>query len=237
MRRALSWGLLALLLSIAAAWWWLDANLDRMVRDALVDHGSRMLQAPVSVDAVSIRLRDGEGEIRGLVIGNPAGFKTPYALKVQRIEIGIDVRSLLGEVVTIRRVTVLAPAVIYERNDHRTNFDVLQANLARQAPAAAQRPAPGEARKLIVGEFSLRGARAQGSIGAMAGNTLSVRLPDIELHDIGKAQGGATPAELGQVVVRAMLQKLTPAIGFDGVGHSLGRALDKAGAAIKGLFK
>ena len=83
----------------------------------------------------------------------------------------------------------------------------------------------------------MRDAKAQASAAFMNGKTVAVPLPDIALHNLGKAKGGITPGELGQEITSALKAKLATAVSFDRLLKSGGEALDKAGAKIKGLFK
>ncbi|MFZ9440988.1 MAG: hypothetical protein ACO260_11925 [Hylemonella sp.] len=78
--------LLVLLAALAAAMWWLRGNLDGLIKDAIVRYGSEMTQAEVQVGSVELHIKQGQAVIRNLKIGNPAGFKTPYALEVGEIE-------------------------------------------------------------------------------------------------------------------------------------------------------
>jgi hypothetical protein len=71
----------------------------------------------------------------------------------------------------------------------------------------------------------------------MGGKTISIALPDIVLKNVGKAQGGITPAELGQEIASAMRAKLSVAGNFERLKKSAGTSLDKAGNVILGLFK
>mgnify|MGYP001560183164 CR=1 FL=1 len=226
--------LLLLVALIGGALFWLSGNIDGLLKDAIETYGSAMTQARVSVGAVKIAPADGKGTISNLVIGNPAGFKTAHALKVARIDIEIDIASVAKDVMLIRNITVLAPDVIYEKGDAMTNFDAIQKNIA-----AYLGPGDGkkEHRKLIVEQLSIRDAKAQASAAFMNGKTVSVPLPDITLKNIGRAKGGITPGELGQEVAGALKAKLTGAVSFDRLMKSAGEALDKAGSAIKGLFK
>lgn len=79
--------------------------------------------------------------------------------------------------------------------------------------------------------------QAQASAAFMNGKTVSVPLPDITMKNIGRAKGGITPGELGREVAGALKAKLSGAVSFDRLMKSGGAALDKAGSAIKGLFK
>lgn len=225
---------LVILVGVVAAFFWLRGSLDGLVRDAIEKYGSEMTQARVQVASVEIKPTDGAGEIRGLVIANPAGFKTPHAFTADRIEVAVDLGTLAKDVVVIKKIAVLAPLVVYEKADSQTNFDAIQKNIAQSLGPSKQ---TSGGKKLIVEEFTVRGARAEASAPFLAGKTVAVNLPDIVLRDIGKAKGGVTPGELGQEISRAITQKLVPAISFDKMVKSVGDGLDKAGEAIKGLFK
>ena len=108
MKRAVAAFAVVALIAGAAAYW-LAENLDGLVKEAIVSQGSAMTQAKVSVGAVRIAPADGRGTIDDLVIGNPAGFKTAHALRVARIELDIDLGSLAGDAVVIRRIAVQSP--------------------------------------------------------------------------------------------------------------------------------
>jgi uncharacterized protein involved in outer membrane biogenesis len=168
------------------------------------------------------------------LVGNPAGFKTPFAVKVDTIELEVDVASLTKEVVLVKKIAVVAPEVIYEKGDAMTNFDAIQANIATYLGPSTN---SGPGKKLIVQELTIRSAKAQASAAFMDGKTVSVPLPDITLRDLGKAKGGITPGELGLEITNALEKRLTSAVSFDKLLNSMGNALDKAGDAIKGIFK
>jgi hypothetical protein len=216
----------AILVTVIGAVFWLRGNLDGLVKNAIQDYGTAMTQATVSVGAVQIQPTDGRG--------NPKGYKTPHALKVGEIEVAIDIASVAKDVVVIRKIAIVAPDVIYEKGEVMTNFDAIQKHIAEYL-------GPGEkkegGKKLIVEELTIRNAKAQASAAFMDGKTVTVALPDITLRDIGKAKGGVTPAELGNEIAKAIKGKLSAAVSFDALAKSAGKALDKAGSAIKGLFK
>lgn len=225
-----------LLLALAAgALFWLRGNLDGLIEAAIETQGGAMTQAKVSVDRVEIRPADGTGAIRGLTIGNPQGFATAHALKVAEIEVAIDLASVTGDVVTIRRIAIKAPDIIYEQGETMTNFDALQKNIAARLGPGGSKKSGGK--KLIVEEFTLRGAKAQASAAFMQGQTAAVPLPDIVLRDIGKARGGVTPEELGAEIARILKTRLAAGVSFDALAKGAGGVLDKTGATLKGLFK
>jgi hypothetical protein len=218
---------------IAGGAYWLHGNLDGLVQAAIGKYGSAMTKATVKVESVKITALNGHGVVKGLLVGNPAGFKTPYAVKAGSIELEVDVASLTKEVVLIKKIVVLAPEVIYEKGDSMTNFDAIQSNIAAYLGPSTG----GPGKKLIVQEFTIRGAKAQASAAFMNGQTMTVALPDIVLRDLGKAKGGLTPGELGLEITNAVEKRLMSVINFDKLARSVTGALERAGNAIKGLFK
>lgn len=234
MKKALITIVTLILLLIVGGAFWLRGNLDGLVQSAIAKYGSAMTGATVKVAGVNIKTTDGQGTLTGLLVGNPAGFKTPFAVKVDTIELEVDVASLTKEVVLVKKIAVVAPEVIYEKGDAMTNFDAIQANIATYLGPSTN---SGPGKKLIVQELTIRSAKAQASAAFMDGKTVSVPLPDITLRDLGKAKGGITPGELGLEITNALEKRLTSAVSFDKLLNSMGNALDKAGDAIKGIFK
>lgn len=240
MNRKLLWALGAMLLAVAAALVWLHNNLDERVKAAIEQYGSQACGAAVRLDQVAIAAADGRGVLRGLSIGNPQGFQTAHALQVSVVDLAVDLSTLASDVVVVHNVELETPDVIYEKGRGGTNFDALQANVQQfvgaDGASSAQRSAK-PAKRLIVEHFAIHGTRAQASAAFMQGKTVAFKLPDIDLKDIGKAEGGITPAQLGTIVMRALNQKVRAAVSIDALTQSASDGVGKAGDALKHLFK
>lgn len=236
-------GLAVVLMVIAGAIYWLHGNLDGLVRDAIAKYGSEMTQAKVSVDGVKITMADGQGIISGLTIGNPKGFKTAYAFKVKEFTVAIDPASITGDVVTVKKIAIIAPHIIYEKGDAMTNFDAIQKNITDYIGPSDNKKSSG-GKKLIVEELTIRGAKAEASAAFLANKSVEVDLPDLTLRNLGKAKGGVTPGELGQEIAGALKKQLTGSINFDKLGKALqekakgvvGNAAGDAIGKVKNLF-
>ncbi|MFZ3087802.1 MAG: hypothetical protein WA123_07030 [Methylotenera sp.] len=228
---------LVLLAIIAGALFWLRSNLDGLVRSAMVKYGSEMTQAKVSVGNAKINAVDGEGVISNFIIGNTNGFKTPYAFKVQEFSVVIDPASLTSDVILIKKITIIAPDIIYEKGKVVTNFDAIQKNIADYLGPSDDTASGGK--KLIVDKLVIRKARAQAAAAFMEGEMVAFDLPDLTMRNLGKAKGGITPGELGQAVASALKKQLIGAISFDKLGNAAKAAAGTAGGAvdkIKNLF-
>ena len=228
-------GVLVVLAAVGAGIgiWWLSNNVDRLVKNAIEDYGSRMVGAKVAVQSVELRA-SGEGIVKGLFIGNPKGFLTSHLARIDQFDMAIDLASLAGDVIHIRHINIVTPNLIYERGDTLTNVDAIQRNINTYiGPSKSQ----GSSRKLIVDLLTIRHARAQASAAFMSGKTVEVSLPDVTLRDIGKAKGGVTPAELGQIIAGALEKQLSAKISFENLRKQFSGAIDSGVKAIKGLFK
>ncbi len=229
--------LLLLAVLVAAALFWLSRNMDSLVKQGIERYGSAMTQAQVSVGAVNISPSDGKGSLRDLSVGNPAGFKTTHALKAALVEIEIDVSTLTKDVLVIRRIVIEAPDVIYEKGATLTNFEAIAQHIASSVSSTQAKSDKAGGKRFIVEHLSVHNAKAQASAAFMNGKTMALTLPDIDLKNLGRAQGGLRADELAGAVVAALRAKLSMAANFDNLLKSSGEALDQLGSTVKGLFK
>lgn len=223
---------------IAGALYWLRNNLDGLVRDAIETYGSEMTKANVSVGSVSIDIANGECIIRNFVVGNPQGFRSPHAFKVDELQLVLDPRTIADDVILVKKILIQSPEVIYEKGERMTNFDAIQENI-NEYLGPSEQASSDEGKKLIVDEFKMRGAKVQASAPFIAGDPVMADLPDLNMRNLGKAEGGLTAGELGQRIASAMQKQLVKAVNFDklakaaqSIGEAAGGAVDK----IKSLF-
>ena len=226
-----------LVLALALTFFWLSRNIDSLVKQAIEVYAGQMTQASVKVGAVAISSSDGKGSIRQLSIGNPPGFKTAYALKVDQIEVELDLASLARDVVHIRRIAIQAPDVIYERGETATNFDAITRHIAANRGEVARSGEQQAGKKLIVELLTVRDAHASASVPLLNGRTVGIGMPDITLRDIGASKGGVTPAELGQEIAAALKSRLSVSAGIEQLMKSRNPTANTGGSSLQGLFK
>lgn len=226
--------LLAVLLVLAAGMFylWLANPLNAWVKAAIENYGSEMTQAKVSVSDVDLSPADGKGVLSGLALGNPDGFKTPYAFKAGHIELALEPASLTGKVVLIRKIQVDAPYISYEKNGGITNFDAIQRNVQRYIGASRQ--APKEERKdemkMIIESLVIRNAKVNYN------GLMDLKLPDIELRNLGKKKGGATSAEVTNAIVAELNRKLAIELAKVAAAGAVGGVAIGVGMGIKSLL-
>src|SRR6185312_5677814 len=191
---------------IAGVAYWAYNSLDLIVQIAVEHYAPEIAGVSVNVRSVDISARDGRGTVRGLEIGNPPGFAAPKAASVGELRVALDPATVREPIVHIRELTVDAPVITYERGDHGTNLQAIQANIRRYIDQSGgpseSRPAEAKhgRRKFIVDRLTIQGGRVTMTNPALKGQGISFNLPDIELHGVGERQGGLTASEIGNVV-------------------------------------
>jgi len=254
-------GALAVLLVVGVVF--VFSNLDLIVKNAIETFGSEATKTTVSVADVKLELGDGKATISGLKVGNPDGFSDPNIFELGMISTRIDTATINQNPIIIDEIIIKAPAVVYEINKSGlSNADVLKKNLgAGSGGGEAASSDGGEELKLIIRKLVVEGTSAKVRIAALGDLEQTVKLPRIQLNDIGKKSGGATAAEVAQILSSKLLGNVKGAVGTLGVDKYLGKSADlfkgsldkvgdvgggiggaagdvggKVGGAVKGLF-
>ncbi|MCU0898552.1 MAG: hypothetical protein MUC55_13795 [Burkholderiales bacterium] len=195
---------------------WLYVSLDHVAKRAIEHFGSEALGVEVGVDRVKLSPMDGHGEILGLRIANPAGFRRPNVATAARIEIEVDPATIAADVIVIRKLEVSAPAIVYETARSGANLDALKRTAARNAKASRTSLGDGakpKERRLIVDRLTIRGGGLTYAPTVVSGSAdIRLGLPDIVLANVGRKQGGITPEELASVIVDAVVVRSTQTI-------------------------
>ena len=224
--------------------WWVSRSLDSQLVSAIRTYGSQVAGVPVSLSNARIVVADGTATLRGLVVGNPQGFKTPYALSLAEIRLTLDIGSLTRDVIRIKEIAILKPDVIYEYALGGSNLDVIQRNAERYVAAhlgGTRETAQAEpGKKLVIEHVYIKNGMVNVSADMLKGKAMVVPLPDLQLKDIGKQSNGATVGEAMKRIFGALTQGVTASVSSLKLGHVADSLKKGAGAAtdvIKGLFK
>ena len=217
--------------------------------------GPRVAGVPVHLDSAQLSILGGSGKLKGFVLGNPEGFKTPEAMRVGTIDLAVAPKSIFADKKVVRHIRVEAPELTYETDLKGSNLGKLLENVkgsASQDQAATNKNEQATKTKLQVDEFLITGAIVHVSVNAamLGGQSASVTLPEIRLTNLGQGPDGITPAELSSKVLSAVLDATTKAVAenvgkvTEGVseatkalGTTASDQLKKAGSGVSDLLK
>jgi len=255
-------GVAALLVVVVGGMLYVWSNLDVIVKEAIQTYGSEATKTTVSVAEVKLKLENGEATISGLKVGNPAGFTDPNIFELGMISTRIDIATINQNPIIIDEIIISAPAVVYEINQSGvSNVDVLKKNLGAgsgggdksSATSESRGDSGGEELKMIIRKLVVEGTSAKVRIAALGNKEQSVKLPRIQLTDVGKKSNGATAAEVAQILSSKLIGNVKGSVGKLGVNQYLGKSAEdikkqmmkqvapKSGGgspadALKGLF-
>lgn len=197
--------------------------LGRGVKLAVERFAPAIVGAPVTVGAVVLAPFSGAGTVTNLEIGNPPGFKGPFAVRVGSIEVKIRLSSLASDTVHVERIVVKEPQINYELGPGGSNLARLQKNAegAKGKPSASQ-----GGKSLEIGLLSVSGGQV-GMTASALGEGAKLPLPDVQLRNLGGK--GRSPADAAAEVLGAVSGSATRAVANIG-----GKALDAAASQVLG---
>lgn len=234
---------LAVLALIAAgAAYWAYHSVDLIVKVALEHFGPDVTGVAIKVGDVSISPRDGRGTLKGVEIGNPAGFTSPRAARLGEMSVVIDPATLGAPVILIREIKVESASISYERSARTTNLDAIQKNIegyikrGALAQESAASPMLGAKRRFIIERLTIRAAKVTMTNPALKGQGITFDLPDIELRDMGKRQNGITASEAANIVAGTLIARIAQRV-LTSVDLLRKGGVEGAVDALKGLLK
>ncbi len=229
--------------------------LDSAVKRGVETVGPMLAKVEIKLNSVSLSLLSGSGAIKGLIVGNPEGYKTPSAISVGDASLAVQAGSIFSDKVIIRSIHVRAPEITFESelNVTHNNLNKILANLQEAtggaAPAKSGEPAkPKEAKagkKFEVDDFLISGGKIHVSLTTLKGKSVTVPLPEVHLTNLGQGPDGITAGELATRVIQAIEKEAAAASA--GAVADLGKqatelaneagkaATDAAGKVTKGI--
>ena len=216
--------------------------LGNIIKSGIERVGPAVTKVPVTLDSAAVSVLGGNGTLKGFVIGNPEGYKSPEAIKVGTVHISIVPKSLLGDKVVIRSIKVEGPEITFEKTGLAgSNLEKILDNLGgEKKPGDAPSKDDGQGgaqKKLQVDEFVITGAKVHATVPIVG--TYTVALPELKLTNLGQGPEGITGAELGQRVMTLVLEATTKAVAENapGAAGQAAETINNAKDAVKDLFK
>ena len=232
-------------------------HLGDIVKAGLETAGPRIMQTTLTVDAVNISLLNGSAAVKGLVLGNPDGFKAPQSISISNAAISLVPGSVLSDKIVIRSVEVSGPEITFEGNPFGANnlskiMDNVKAATgstaktgggAPTAPAGPAKPA----KRFEVDDFLIAGAVVHANLTGLMKQEITLPIPDIHFTDLGKGTDGITAAELTQKILSEITtstlktlassaSKLGKNAALDASGLTQSNTLNKLKKGLNGLL-
>ena len=241
-----------LILGVVAAAFFLGSIVTKGVNTV----GPTITKVETKLDGASISMLSGKGELKGLFLGNPEGFKTPSAIKVCSVSMAIKAGSSLSAEIVIHSINVQAPQITFEGSLSGNNLSKILESIqacaagATSSAESAKKTGTDGGKKIQVDDFEITGGKINLSMTMLGGKALTVPLPNIHLKNLGTDSSGITPAELAEKVFKELSPGATKAAteavanlgkgatdAVKNVGKSTGATLEKTTKGIGDMFK
>ncbi len=244
--RVLAAGLLIFVLGVFVAMFFIDS----IVKKSVETIGPKVAKVEVKLEGASVSMLSGRGGLKGLVVGNPVGFKTPNAVKVGEVTVVVDTLTLMQEKIVVRSVNVVAPEITFEGGLKENNLNKILQNVQAFTATDQASPKAAGSKKIQIDEFVVSDGKVNLNVTLLGGKSVTVSLPRIRLTDLGKGGDGITPGELSEKIVKAVLDETMGVVGealgklgkevtnaAKDLGDGAKGQVDKLTKGIGGLFK
>ncbi len=203
----------------------LISKIDSLVKSGVEAVGPQVLKTEVKIDDVQISLLGGRAGLKGFVIGNPEGFKTPSCMSLDEVALEINYGSLLSDVISVPEIVIRKPKITLETKAlgiKGNNLSTLLANIEETTggsseassppatPVAGEKPAageeaekPGPPQYYSVKRILIAEATISVSDTLLKGKEHSLTLPDLEVPELSTKM---TLAEIIEKSLRAILK-------------------------------
>lgn len=194
-------------------------SMNSMVKTAVETVMPGVTGTTVTLSSVQLSPFSGKGAINGLVLGNPAGYKSDSAFKLGNVHLELTLKSVLSDTVVIKELLIEAPELTYETKLNGNNINDIKYHVARQSSSSStssdtSSEAPGK--KVIIEHFLFANGKVNIVTPVTVDQAVSVAIPDVELNDIGKKSNGVTLREALQQIFPELQKGITKAVANSG---------------------
>lgn len=200
------------LLLLVGAGVYLSRNLPQIIKDVVESQAPQITGTDVTLAGVQIIYGTGRVIVQDLVIKNPVGFRSSHAFWLNKLVIQINIPSVFEDVLVIDELAIEKANIIAEQTGSslETNLQVI-ANSSKNTGDRSKKASTSEtpAKKIIIREFRFTGNSID-LISQQWGNR-TIPVPDLILKDIGAKEGGLTPDQLSQRIIKMVTRQANQA--------------------------
>lgn len=210
-RGILKWTLLILLLLVVGGGALLYINLNRIVHAQVEKQSAAQLNVPTSLGGANVSLFGGSVSLSNFNVGSPAGFNADQMLALGEVNVEANITELRDDPVRVQTIDIVRPRMTIEMRGTRFNVKQFIDSLPPGDPKPADEEKP---LKLVIDRLRVTGAQvafrpdasALSAVPGLDAGSIDLKdeylltLPNIELNNIGTAEGAENGAAIKDVV-------------------------------------
>lgn len=201
-----------ILLLVGGAFWFLTGGaLNDLIKAKIEEVGHQVTEQSVTVNSVDVKLFEGAGTIKGLVLANPKEYNASSAFSLNEITLDINLASLTTDLIIIDKIVINNPEAIVEftKTGGSNIQDILDA-IDKNLPTSNtdKKPASDKAEAIIkVKQFVLAGVALTIDLTELGNKVHKKTLADINLANIG-GDKGLPASQLGTELLKQALSSI-----------------------------
>jgi uncharacterized protein involved in outer membrane biogenesis len=218
MNKLASIAVVLLVLFGGALWFLAGGSLNEYIKKQIIQRGNQYTEQVVSVDNVDMKLGQGAGTISGLTIANPAMYQQKLAFSLAKINLDINLKSLIAEPIVIDAIVIdKAQAFVELSSSGQSNFtdiiDAIERNLpastasTEAAPTDEDNTATADEPKIRVEKIIISGVALTLDLRQLGNKVHTATLADINLAAIG-GDAGLPASEIGGEIIKQVLKAI-----------------------------
>src|ERR1051325_2059075 len=179
----------------------LFTNLNSIVKGGVEKVGPQITKTEMRLAKVNISPFSGSGQLTGLFVGNPEGYKTESAIKVGDVKVVLKMASVMHDTVEIESVNIQGPEITFDGglfdNNLRKILDNVKAATGGNEKKDPKSPPAASGKKFRVQDVVMKGGKVHVNVSGLgASQSFDLPLGDIHLSNIGSDGSGVNTAEL-----------------------------------------
>jgi hypothetical protein len=214
----------------------------------------------VNMESCFLNPFTGSLSIKNFTVGNPEGYKSKYAFKLDEVFVDLDMGSLSSDKIIIQTILVDGMEVSFETKMTETNIGAIKDNIDKVTKGdetaesseetekgdetqSAPESKSGSDKSIQIDDFRFINSKVVIAAQVMdTGSAGAIPIPDIEMKDIGSDSGGASVSEVSAEVINELYIAIVKAannVTSDALKEGAGKGIEKikegTGAMIKGV--
>ena len=173
--------------------------IDPIVRRGVEYGSTSALKVPTRLGDATVKF-SGKATLDRFEVDNPAGFKEPKAIALERLDLALRPKGLFDPAVYVDELRIVKPEVTVEFAGTKSNLSTLMDHLSSGKPAGEKK----EGKKFLIRKLKIDSGTVRFRSDLLSEKTRTLTLPPIELENIGTAEGGASMTEVLKVLIQTL---------------------------------
>ncbi|MFZ0434906.1 MAG: hypothetical protein WAL87_02875 [Chthoniobacterales bacterium] len=185
-------------------------SLNSLIKKAVETVGPTITRTDVRLASARLSPFSGSGALSGFVIGNPEGYKGPFALKLGSIAVSVDKETLLKDPIVVNSVIIRGPEIALIGTPSGNNLGKLMQNIQSAGSSSKTKeekpPQEASSKKFVIKEVVISGTKvhlAASALDQKVNQTISI--PDIRLQNIGTAGKGISARDVAMQIITPLI--------------------------------